>query len=153
MLAISSHASALAMVASKSLARRRLRPNQAPAFSFGLKSTDSLGSGDDLDGPFANLGDRIQQLVTAIDAIREDVPELGKSDAEGFQQRHCTMIVLNVGGMNLNREQRTARICNDVSLAPFQSLGHVKSTRTATFRCLDALTVEQACVPLHDERA
>src|SRR5271163_946987 len=66
-----------------------------PAFGLGLEGPDTLGSGDDLDGPLAELGDRAEQFAAAIDPIGEDVPKLGKREAEGFQQRHRTMIVLD----------------------------------------------------------
>ena len=86
-----------------------------------------------------HFGDRIQHLVTAIDAIREDVPELGKGGAERFQQWHCTVIVLNIDGMDLN--------CNDVSLAPFQSLCRIKSTRSAILT-VDVTCIVQAITPI-----
>lgn len=66
-----SHASALAMVFSKSLASRRLRPNQAKVRSMTQRL--GLGSGlnvptcsdrvDDLDRPFAEFGDGARSLV------------------------------------------------------------------------------------------
>ena len=92
-----------------------------------------------------HFGDRIQQLVTAIDAIREDVPELGKGGAERFQQWHCTVIVLNIDGMDLN--------CNDVSLAPFQSLCRIKSTRSAILTVNDASRRHRPAFPAPDEPA
>ena len=148
MLAISSHASALAMVASKCLARQWLRPNQANVRSTTqrLRSTLKVPTVWDLVTiSMVHFGDCIQQLVTAIDAIREDIPELGKGGAERFQQWHCTVIVLNIDGMDLN--------CNDVSLAPFQSLCRIKSTRSAILTVDDASRRHRPAFPAPDEPA
>src|SRR3954452_23376529 len=48
-----------------------------PAFGFGLECPNLLGSGDDLDRPFAEFGDRVAKLVATVDAVGEDVPQLG----------------------------------------------------------------------------
>ena len=110
MLASRTQASGLAMLASKSLARRRLRPNQAkcsldhPPSGFGLEGSDSLGSGDDLDRPPAQLGDCVQQLWSAIDAIGEDVAQFGEHSSDGPQQWHRTVIILDIGGLDEDGE-------------------------------------------------
>jgi len=49
-----------------------------PALGLGLEGADTLGSRHDLDRPPAEIGDRIEQLVAAIDAVGEDVPQLGE---------------------------------------------------------------------------
>src|SRR5215211_394247 len=49
-----------------------------PAFRLGLERADALRSGDDLDRPRAQASERIDEFFTAIDAIGEDVPQLGE---------------------------------------------------------------------------
>src|ERR1700678_3741511 len=68
-----------------------------PSFWLGFECPKALGSGDDLDSPFAKIGDRVEQLVPAVDTVSEDVPQFSKRDAEAFQQRHVSMIVLDIG--------------------------------------------------------
>src|SRR5579859_6030493 len=87
-----------------------------PTLSLCFECPDALRASDNLDDPLAELGNRVEQFGTAIDAISKDVPQLGKGNAEGFQQRHCTVIVLDVGGMDLHGKQRTVGIGNNVSL-------------------------------------
>src|SRR5215210_6557506 len=48
-----------------------------PAFGLGFERADSFGPGDDLDRPSAKFGDRVAKLVAAVDAVGEDVPQLG----------------------------------------------------------------------------
>src|SRR5215471_5430643 len=115
-----------------------------PAFWFGLEGPDTLRPGDNLNGPSAELGDRVEQFVTAIDAISEDVPQLGKCETERFQKRHRAVIVLNVGGVHLDGEQRNIGIGDDVALTPFHLLSHIKPAWAATFRGLNALAVDNA---------
>ena len=50
-----------------------------PASRLWLEGSDTLGSGDNLDGPFAEVGDRIEQLRSPVDAIGKDVPQLGEA--------------------------------------------------------------------------
>ena len=109
-----------------------------PTFRLGLEGSHTLRPGDDLDGPLAEIGDGIEQLVTAVDAIGKDVPQLGKRVPERLQQRHRAVIVLNVGRMHLSCEQRAVGIGDDVALTSLYLLGHVKSGWTATLRGLDA---------------
>jgi hypothetical protein len=58
-----------------------------PAFGFGLERADVLGSGDDFDRPFAELGDCVTELGSAVDAVSEDVLELGEGLSQRSQQR------------------------------------------------------------------
>ena len=49
------------------------------------------------DGPLAELGNRVEQLATALDRVGEDVTQLGKDGADVLQQRHGAVIVLGFG--------------------------------------------------------
>lgn len=84
MLAIMIQASALAVDASKSLGRRRLRPSQAkvrfdhPPPRLGLEGPDALRTGDDLDFPRAHVGECVEQFWAPVDTIGEDMAQLAE---------------------------------------------------------------------------
>src|ERR1700678_201861 len=113
-----------------------------PAFRLSLEGADTLRPCDDFNGPFAKLGDRVEQLVAAVDTVSEDVPQLGKRVADMFQQRYRTVIVLDISLVHLHGKQRAVRIGGDVTFAPFHLLARIKSARTAAFRRFYALTVD-----------
>src|SRR4051794_20044641 len=71
-----------------------------PSAWLGLEGSDTLGSCDDLDGPFAEVGDRVEQLFSPVNTVGDDV-----------------------------------------TLAAFHLLGHVKPPRAAAFRGLHTLAV------------
>src|SRR2546430_7286016 len=86
----------------------------------------------------------MEELRSSVDAVGEDVAQFGEHSSDEPQQRHGAMIVLNVGGLNKHGEQRAFGIGDDVTLAAFDLLGHVKPTRTAAFRGFRALAVDDA---------
>ena len=75
-----------------------------PAFGFRLERADLLGSSDDLDRPFAELGDSAAELGSAVDPVGEDVLQLGEALPQRAEQRHCAVIVLDVGGVQQHGE-------------------------------------------------
>lgn len=79
-----------------------------PSSWLGFESADALGSGDDLDGPLAAVGDCVEEFVAAIDAVSEDVAEFRERTANGFEQWHGTMVVLDIGGVHKHSKQRAA---------------------------------------------
>src|SRR5438034_1245729 len=97
-----------------------------PAFRLGLEGAETLGPCDDLDCPLAELGDRIKQLLPAVHPVSEDVTQFGKDEADIFQQRYRTVIVLDVGRVHLHGKQRAACIGDDVTFASFHSLARIK---------------------------
>src|SRR6516164_964634 len=115
-----------------------------PAAWLSSEGSDRLGSGNDLNRPFAEVSNSIEQFVAAIDAIGEDVAQLGEASAERSQQRHCAVIVLNVGSVHDQSEQRSFRISDNVALAPLDPLERVKPARPATFRAFHALAIDDA---------
>lgn len=68
--------------------------------------------------------------------------QLGEHTSDDPQQRHCAMVVLNVGRLHQHVQQRTFRIGDDMTLAPLDALSHVKPTRAATFRGLCTLAID-----------
>src|SRR5215471_8797025 len=45
------------------------------------EGADALRSCDDLDGPLAEVGDRVEQLVAAVDTVSKDMPQFGEGVA------------------------------------------------------------------------
>src|SRR5260370_10406402 len=80
-------------------------PFNHPAFRLSLESADTLRSCDDLNGPWPQFGDRVEQLVAAVNAVGEDMPQPGERVAELFQQRHRPVIVLDIGWVPLQDHQ------------------------------------------------
>src|SRR5438067_5516327 len=115
-----------------------------PALGLGLELSDPFGSGDYLDRPPAKLGNRVAQPVTAINTIGKDVLQFGKFCSQAGEQRHRAVIVLDIGRVHQQREQKTLRIGQYVALAPFDPLRSIKSAWTAAFRGLGTLTIDNA---------
>jgi hypothetical protein len=51
----------------------------------------------DLDGPWPQIGQGIQQLVPAIDPVGQDVVQVRPAAMQRPQQRHSAMVVLHAG--------------------------------------------------------
>src|SRR6202035_1762100 len=113
-----------------------------PASRLGFESSDALRTCDDLDLPFAELGDRGKQLRAAVHTVGEDVTQPGKDQADVFQQRYRTVIVLDVGRVHLHSEQRAAGIGDNVTLAALHSLASIKPAWAPTFRRFHTLAVD-----------
>src|SRR5258708_27929319 len=89
---------------------------------------------DDLDGRRAAIVDGGPQLGTAVDAIGEDMVQLGEGATQGAQQRHSAMRVLDVGLMDLADKQEALCIGDDVALAALDALAGIDPTRAAAVR-------------------
>src|SRR5258708_30930326 len=68
-----------------------------------LEAFDALRSLDDLDLPRPAVGECVEQLMAAVDPIGKDMAQLGEPISQALQQRYCSMAILNVGRMNVNR--------------------------------------------------
>src|ERR1043165_1302163 len=113
-----------------------------PAARLRLEGAKGLGSGDDLDRPLAEIAERAKQLGPAIDPISEDIAQARKALSERSQQRDGAMIVLNVGRMHQQRDERALCVGDDVTLAPLDTLGGVKPAWATAFCRLHALAVD-----------
>jgi hypothetical protein len=74
---------ALAIEASKSLAKRRFRLSQAkvrstPIAGEQLKSGRVSGAFDNLDGPVAEFGQGVAQVWAIVDAVGKEMTQPGK---------------------------------------------------------------------------
>src|SRR6202051_3880248 len=115
-----------------------------PAFALRLEGTNLLGSSDDFNHPSAERGDRIAQLVAAVDAVGKDVLQLREALPQSGEQRHCAVIVLNIGSMDHDGEQKALGVGDNVAFAPSDPFGAVKPARAAAFRGFGALAVDDA---------
>src|ERR1041385_2830924 len=113
-----------------------------PAARLWLEGSDALLAGHDLDRPVAEIGERAEQLRPTIDAIGEDVAQVAEALPERAQQRHGAVIVLNVGRMHQQSDERTLCVGDDVTLASLDALGGIKPARAAAFRGLHTLAVD-----------
>ncbi len=115
-----------------------------PAARLGREAADAVGAGGDLDRPGSAVGDGVAQLVAAIDAVGEDVPQAGEGPADRLEQRHGAVAVLDIGGVDLEGEQRALRIGDDVALAPLDPLSRIEAARAAAFRGFHTLAGDDA---------
>ena len=76
-----------------------------PTSWLDLERTGILGSGDDFNGPPAELGERVGQLLPAVGTISENVTQLRKQQPNMLQQRYRSMDVLDIGGVHLPGKQ------------------------------------------------
>src|SRR5262249_46452152 len=76
--------------------------------------------------------------------IGKDVLQFGEAPPQQSEQRYCAVNILDIGCVDQECEQQALRIGNDVALAPFDALEHVKTTRAAAFCGLRALGVTDA---------
>src|SRR5947209_8015012 len=115
-----------------------------PASRQELEAFDAGWPLDDLDGPGPAMGERVGELFAAIDAVGKDMPQLGKALAQALQQRHGTMDILNVGGMNVNGQQQAVGVGDDMTLAPVDAFAGIKPARPAGLRRRSTLAVNDA---------
>ena len=76
-----------------------------PAPRFGPEGPDAVRAGDDFNGPRAEVSERIEQFVAAINPIGEHVPQCREVRADSSQERDRAVIVLHVGRMNMHAQQ------------------------------------------------
>src|SRR5260370_16673449 len=67
-----------------------------PSSRLDLEAFGAAEAFDDLDGPLAELGERIVQLAAAIDAIGEDVAQLAEHSAHSFKPRYPPIAFLTI---------------------------------------------------------
>src|SRR5437667_11993921 len=68
-----------------------------PSAGQELEAFDAWRPLDDLDRPRAAIVDGGAQLGTPVDAVGEDVAQLGEASAQPAQQRHGAVRILDVG--------------------------------------------------------
>jgi hypothetical protein len=73
------------------------------------------------------MGKCFDELFPTIHPVSKDVLELGKAVSQALQQRDSAVDILNVCGMNMDSQEKTIGVGNDVSLAPIDALTRVKA--------------------------
>src|SRR6201993_3066031 len=146
-----SQAWALSMVASKSLARRRLRLSQAMVRSTTHRRGNSwkpLAASQRRTISrvqlVAELGEGLLELSAGVGGISEDVAQPGKGAAHGGEQQRCAVAILDVGRMHDGGDEKPRRVGQQMALASLDLLAGIVATRTAGFGRLHRLTVDDA---------
>src|SRR5882672_114503 len=115
-----------------------------PAPGQQLKAFDAGRPLDDFDRPGAAIVDRLLQLPAPVDAVGEDVTQLGEAARQVVQQRHRAVWILDVGLVHPHCEQQTLGVGDDMALAPLDALAGVDPARAAALGGRRALTVDNA---------
>src|SRR5271155_1407922 len=121
-------------------------PSQAalhhPSPGQELEAFDASRTLDDLDRPRSAIGDSAAQLFAAIDAIGEDMTELGEAAAQRSQQRYSAVRILDIGFVHPHGEQEALRVSDDMALASLDAFAGVNPARAAAFGRRHALAVD-----------
>ena len=70
-----------------------------------LEAFDPGRSLDNLDCPFSAVGECFENLFAAINPVGKDVSKLGKALSQALQEWDSTVNILDVGGMDVDRQQ------------------------------------------------
>src|SRR5438128_8110371 len=123
-------------------------PSQAalhhPAPGQELEAFDTGRALNDFDRPRPAIGDGVEQLVAAIDAVGEDMAQLGEGLPQRAQQGNRAMRILDVGLVHAHREQEPLGVGDDMALAPLDAFAGVNPARAAAFGRRHALAVDNA---------
>src|SRR5437870_8802146 len=118
------------MVVSKSLANRRLRPNQAKVRSTTqpwqhLKALGLIRPLDNLERPLPVPGKRGLQLLASVAAIGKDMAQPGEEIADRSHDTDRAVAILDVGCVHLRANQMTVGVRDDVALTPVDLLARI----------------------------
>ena len=106
-----------------------------------LEAFDAVRSLDDLDRPRLAVRESFLELLTAINPVGTDMMQLGEAASQPLQQGDSPMNILNVGGMDIDGQQKAVGVGDNMPLAPVNALAGIVSSRTAGLRSWRALTV------------
>src|SRR6185295_6716459 len=107
-----------------------------------LEALDPGWSLDNLDGPLSAMGECFEKLFAAVNPVGKDVSKLGKALSQALQERDSTMDVLNIGGMNVDCQQKSIGIGDDVPLASMNSFARIEAAWTAGLCCRSTLAID-----------
>ena len=114
-----------------------------PASRQELEAFDARRPLDDLDCPTGRNGKCVDELFAAIHPVGKDVDER-EGGVATLQQGDGAMDILNVGGMNVDGEQKTIGVGDDMSLPPINALARVKAGWAAGLRRRGTLAVDDS---------
>jgi len=107
-----------------------------------LEALDPGWSLDNLDGPLSAMGECFEKLFAAVNPVGKDVSKLGKALSQALQERDSTMDVLNIGGMNVDCQQKSIGIGDDVPLASMNPFARIEAAWTAGLCCRSTLAID-----------
>src|SRR5450755_3800705 len=132
------------MVASKSFAKRRLRPIQAKNRS--TTQTPRLNGEADLIGVLAHDLDGDQRglgnLLTRVSAVGEDPLDEREDMTRGPQKRSAAIAILDARRMRFKHEAAPIRIDEGMALTPGDLFPGIVAARPASLSRLDALAID-----------
>ncbi len=91
------------------------------------------------------MGECGDELIAAVNAVGEDMAQLWEPASQPLQQRDRSMAILNVGGMDVDGEQKAVGVGDDVPLAPVDALTGVEASRATSLGRWGTLTVDDGC--------
>jgi hypothetical protein len=157
---MSSQALALAIEASKSLARRRLRLSQANVRSTHPSAGQDLKPGslarplDDFNSPPTEIGEGVVKFRAGVGGVGEQMAQPREGRVNGFDHDHRPVAILHIGTVDFGADQQTAGIGDDMAFATFDVLAGIprvaalprprtgSATRPAALGGLDRLAVD-----------
>jgi hypothetical protein len=113
-----------------------------PALGQELEAFDPARSLDNLDCPRPAMGECVDELFATVNPVGKDMPKSGKALSQAFQQGDSSVDVLDVGRMNVDSQQQTVGIGDNVPLAPIKAFARVKSTWPTGLRRRSRLAVD-----------
>ena len=119
-------------------------PFDDPASRQELEAFDAGWPLDDLDVPRATFGECVEELFATIHAVGKDVLESGKAVSQALQQGDGAMNILNVCGMNVDSQEKTIGVGDDMPLAPIDALAGVKAGWATGLRRRRTLAVDDS---------
>lgn len=84
----------------------------------------------------------LDQLIATIDAIGEDMSQLGELGPQLLQQRDGPMEVLDIGLMNAHGKQQAVDIGDDVALASVDAFAGIEAAWAPAFRGRCTLAID-----------
>ncbi len=120
---------------SKSLARRRQRPNQPNVrstiqrFVKTCEALCSITALHDLQPGPSRPAHRPGRFLALIGPVRDHPLQKGEEPSHLLQDTQAAVTILQVGGQNGAAEHQAERVNNGVALAPFDLLGRIKAHR------------------------
>jgi hypothetical protein len=105
--------------------------------AFGL-----IGTLDDLNGPFADLVQRLPELVSGIGAIGKDMAQPREALDDLGQHQRRAVAVLNVDSVDYAMDQIAIGVGQDVALAAVDLLACILAPRPGRFLAFHALVAD-----------
>lgn len=115
-----------------------------PAAREDFEALGLIGTLDDLDYPVPGFGECRSELVTGVTTISEDMAQPREALANPFEHVDGAIPVLNIGSVHEDGDQKAGSVGQDMTLAAFDLLARVISTRTAALGRFHALAIDDA---------